>query len=299
MLANKLLTYWMLLQLLINGLVKGTLIALAGLAFALYYNTTRIFHIAFAGLYTLSCYFFFSFFHVFNGSWLPTFLLTVIAIMLAGAFLEVTVYQPLSRRHSSLNVILIASIGVMVIIINLIAMFYGNEVKIIVPGIAQSIEIGDLIITFPQVWQFTVSVLAIAAALIFLKATKWGKTIRAIRDDESLAMALGINTWKIRIMLLAASAFLAALPAVLVSVDVGMDPYVGMPVLLSAVVALIVGGIGRFEGPVLGGFLLGILQALVVWKFSTRWVEAITFLVLIVFLIFRPQGILGEQKREV
>jgi branched-chain amino acid transport system permease protein len=65
------------------------------------------------------------------------------------------------------------------------------------------------------------------------------------------------------------------------------------------VVALIIGGVGRFEGPLLGGFLLGILQALVVWKFSSRWVEAITFAVLIVFLIFRPQGILGERKREV
>lgn len=289
----------MLLQLLINGLVKGALIALAGLAFALYYNTTRIFHIAFAGLYTLAGYFFLSFFLLFNKEWLPAFILTAAAIMLAGALLELAVYQPLSRRHSSLNIILIASIGMMIIIINLIAMFYGNEVKIIFSGIAESIEIGDLIITFPQVWQFTISLLAIVATLIFLKATKWGKMIRAIRDDESLAMALGINIWKNRVTLIAASAFLAALPAVLVSVDVGMDPYVGMPVLLSAVVALIVGGVGRFEGPVLGGFLLGILQALVVWKFSTRWVEAITFIVLIVFLIFRPQGILGEQKREV
>jgi len=289
----------MLIQLLVNGLVKGALIALAGLAFALYYNTTRIFHIAFAGLYTLSGYFFLSFFLLFNKAWLPAFLLTAISIMIAGILLEVSVYRPLSRRRSSLNVILIASIGIMIAIINVIAMIYGNEVKVIFPGIAESIEIGDLIITFPQVWQFTVSLLAIVITLIFLGASKWGKMIRAIRDDENLAMALGINIWKTRVMLIAASVFLAALPSVLVSVDMGMDPYVGMPVLLSAVVALIIGGLGRFEGPVLGGFLLGILQALVVWKFSTRWVEAITFAVLIVFLIFRPQGILGERKREV
>jgi len=289
----------MLIQLLINGLVKGALIALAGLAFALYYNTTRIFHIAFAGLYTLACFFFFSFFHHFQQQWLPAFLLTAIAIMLAGALLEITVYQPLSKRQSSLNVILIASIGMMIVIINLIAMLYGNEVKVVVSGIADSFEIGNVIITFPQLWQFVISILAIIATLVFLKLTRWGKNIRAIRDDQSLAMAMGINIWKTRITLLATSAFLAALPAILVSVDVGLDPYVGMPVLLSAVVALIIGGVGRFEGPVLGGFLLGILQALVVWKFSTRWVEAITFGVLIVFLVCRPQGILGRQKREV
>jgi branched-chain amino acid transport system permease protein len=289
----------MLIQLMINGLVKGALIALAGLAFAIYYNTTRIFHIAFAGLYTLSCYFFFTYFQLFQNQWLPAFALTAVSIMLAGAVMEILVYQTLSRKKSSLSVILVASIGMMIVIINLIAMFYGNEVKVIVSGIADSIQLGDLIITHPQVWQFGVSLFAIVFTLIFLRITKWGKIIRAIRDDESLAMASGINIWKTRVTLIAVSSLLASLPAVLVAVDVGMDPYIGMPVLLSAVVALIIGGIGRFEGPVLGGFFLGILQALVIWKFSTKWVEAITFVILIIFLIFRPQGVLGEQKREV
>ncbi len=289
----------MLIQHLINGLVKGALIALAGLAFALYYNTTRIFHIAFAGLFTLSCYLFLSYFKLFQKELFPAFALTAVSIIIAGALLEILVYSPLSRRQSSLNVILIASIGVMIAIINLIAIFYGSEVKVVFSRIAESIEIGDLIITHPQIWQFIISVLFIIITLIFLKVTKWGRIIRATRDDEALVMASGVNIWAIRILIIAASSFLVSLQAGLISMDVAMDPYVGMPILLSAVVAMIIGGLGRFEGPVLGGFFLGVLQALVIWKFSSKWAEAITFVVLIVFLIFRPQGILGERKREV
>ena len=78
-----------------------------------------------------------------------------------------------------------------------------------------------------------------------------------------------------------------------------MDPYVGMPMLLSAVVALIIGGVGRFEAPILGGFIIGILQSLAVWVFSSRWQDAVTFTLLILFLLLRPQGLLGEKQRVV
>jgi branched-chain amino acid transport system permease protein len=72
-----------------------------------------------------------------------------------------------------------------------------------------------------------------------------------------------------------------------------------MPILLNAIVALIIGGIGRFESCIIGGITLGILQALVVWQWSAQWQEAITFLVLLIFLFIRPQGFIGEKSRIV
>lgn len=275
------------------------MLALAGLGFALYYNTTRIFHIAYAGIYTLSAYFFYSFYIFFSKSWLPAFILTVASTMLAGLIIELLIYRPLSKKGSSLNVILVASVGLMTVMINIIAIIYGNEVKIIYPGIAESVSSGELSITYPQLRQFFISLLFIVVTLTFLKFTKWGKIIRAIRDNEKLTMASGINVWGMRLILIAASSFLVSIPSVLTAVDIGMDPHGGLVVLLSAVVALIIGGIGKFEGPVIGGFLLAIIHALVIWQFSSKWVEAVTFGILIVFLIFRPHGILGERRREV
>jgi branched-chain amino acid transport system permease protein len=289
----------MLIQLIINGIIKGAMIALTGLGFALYYNTTRIFHIAYAGIYTVSAYFFYSFFTLFSKNWLPAFILAAVSTMVVGLVIELLVYRPLSKKESSLSVVLVASIGIMAVIINVIAIFYGNEVKIIYPGVAESVSIGEVIITYPQLRQFFVSLLFIVLTLVFLKITKWGKIIRAIRDSDKLAMASGINVWGMRLMLIAASSFLVSLPSILTAADVGMDPHGGLTVLLSAVVALIIGGVGRFEGPVLGGFLLAIIQSVVIWQFSSKWVEALTFGILIIFLIFRPHGILGERRREV
>ena len=81
--------------------------------------------------------------------------------------------------------------------------------------------------------------------------------------------------------------------------DIGMDPYVGLPMILNVFVAMIIGGTGKFVAPVLGGLIIGLVQALVVWQFSANWQEAITFLLLIGFLLFRPQGILGKKIRAV
>jgi len=77
-----------------------------------------------------------------------------------------------------------------------------------------------------------------------------------------------------------------------------MDPYVGMPILLIAAVAVIAGGVDYFEGAVLGGFLLGFAKALTVWKMSAKWENMVVFLLLIIFLLFRPEGILSRKKRK-
>jgi branched-chain amino acid transport system permease protein len=108
---------------------------------------------------------------------------------------------------------------------------------------------------------------------------------------------MGMNTVILKRILFALSSVFAATGSCLIAWDVGMDPYVGMPMLLNAVVALIIGGIGRFEAPVVGGVIIGLLQAVVVYFTSARWQDAVTFTLLILFLLFRPQGILGEKER--
>ncbi|MFQ5788397.1 MAG: branched-chain amino acid ABC transporter permease, partial [Thermodesulfobacteriota bacterium] len=90
---------------------------------------------------------------------------------------------------------------------------------------------------------------------------------------------------------------LAGVGAVLSSLDVGLDPNVGLNIVLVAAVAVIVGGIGMFQGAALGGLLLGILQAFAVWQISARWQDTVVFLVLVLFLLFRPQGILSYRRR--
>lgn len=213
--------------------------------------------------------------------------------------MEITVYKPLSKKYSSHNIIMISSIGIMIVVINTIAMFYGNETKILNQNISDTVSFGNIILTYTQLAQFLISFFLLAGFLIFLKFSRFGIKTRAMRDDDVLCSIFGSDTFKMRLTLFSLSAFFAAVGGGLVAYDVGMDPYVGMPMLLNAVVALIIGGIGRFEAPILGGFVIGILQSLSVWAFSARWQDAVTFTLLILFLLFRPQGILGEKRRAV
>ena len=273
--------------------------AVLSLGFALVYNTTKIFHIAYAVLYMISGYFLFGFFNLLGMEYWLSAVLSVLLTVVISILFDITVYSPLIKRNADLNVLLISSLGIMIIVINLIALFFGNETKIIRNEIAKSISFNHIILTYPQLFQLGISLLLIVMFFIIIRYTKLGIIIRAIKNDEELAKVQGIDIKRFRIILFGLSGFFAAVAGVLTAQDIGIDPYIGMPMLLNAVVALIIGGIGRFAAPVLGGLILGVLQALVIWKFSTNWQEAITFVLLILFLVFRPQGILGKKIREV
>jgi len=289
----------MIWQFLVNGLITGMIYGLVALGFALVYNTTRIFHIAYAAIYMVAGYFLLYFLRTIG---LPIYLSVPLAIagtIIVGLTTELLVYSPLVRRNSSSNVIMVSSIGAMIIIINLVAMLFGNETKIINPGISGTITFGSLLITHTQMFQFFSALILFVLFFLFLKYSHFGIKTRAYRDDPVLSEVMGTNTLKLKRILFMLSSFFAAVACCLIAYDVGMNPYVGMPILLNAVVALIIGGVGRFEAPVLGGLIIGILQSLVVYFASARWQDAVTFSLLIIFLLLRPQGILGEKTRSV
>ncbi|MEA3457196.1 MAG: branched-chain amino acid ABC transporter permease [Candidatus Thermoplasmatota archaeon] len=288
-----------ILQFIANGLVMGSIYALVALGFALIYNTTRIFHIAYAVLYMFSPYMFLSLYNYIGCPFYVAFIVSIFLTVLLSLAIEQFVYQPLNRINSSLNIVMISSIGVMIVVINAIALFYGNETKIINNNISQTVSLNAIILTDIQLWQFGVSLAIIGFFFLFLKFSKFGIRTRAIRDNDTLSRVFTINVKKIRLILFALSAFFVAVAGNLVAYDVGMDPYVGMPILLTAVVALIVGGVGNFAAPVLGGFIIGMMQSITVLISSARWQDAVIFTLLIIFLMFRPQGILGEKQRAV
>ncbi|MCF8350500.1 MAG: branched-chain amino acid ABC transporter permease [Bacteroidales bacterium] len=284
---------------MINGFINGAIYALVALGFAIVYNTTRIFHIAYAVIYMIAPYFVYTFFAVLGFNLWIAAVLAIVLTIAVSLVMELIVYKPLSKRKSSGNVILISSIGLMIIVINLIALFYGNDTKILNREISGSLRIGNLIVTYSQLWQLGISALLISGFMFFLRFSKFGIKTRAMRDDETLCRVFALDTFKFRNYLFVLSALFAGAGGIVVAWDVGMDPYIGMPMLLNAIVALIIGGIGKFHAPVIGGFVIGILQSLVIWKFSANWMEGVTFALLIIFLVFRPQGFFGEKQRLV
>ena len=133
-------------QFIINGLITGVLYSLLAIGFALVYNTTRVFHIAAAGVYVFAAYMFWLFAVTLHLPLLLSAIIAVILTMVLSLTTEVTVYRPLKNKKASLNVAMIASIGMMTVIVNLLAMFFGNETKISDNTIHHPFNIGNIII---------------------------------------------------------------------------------------------------------------------------------------------------------
>ena len=289
----------MLLQFVINGLITGLLYSLLAIGFALVYNTTHIFHIAAAGIYVFAAY---MFWWLAAKLGLPLVLGAFLAILLTmglSLLSEVIVYRPLRGKKSSLSVIMIASIGLMTVIVNVIAMVFGNETKVVDNSILRTFQWGNVIVTTPQLYQVVVAVAAITVFLVVLDRTGFGLKVRALSSDESLFETLGYDKRRTFSVVFLASGLFIGLASIVTVYDVGMDPNMGMTVLINAMVAMIIGGSGRFGTCVLGGLLLGVLQSLAVFWFTSNWQNAISFALLLGFLFLRPQGIAGYKQRVV
>lgn len=286
-------------QFIVNGFITGILYSLLAIGFALVYNTTRVFHIAAAGIYVFAAFMFYLFAATLS---VPIVWAAVIAVLLTmglSLLTDVSVYRPLKQRNASNNVAMIASIGMMTIIVNLIALFFGNETKVVNNILQNTFRFGGIIITTPQFAQLTIGSALIILFLLFVRYTSWGIRLRALSADATLFSALGYNVGSTRTFVFSLSGLFIATASCLSAYDVGMDPHMGMNVLINAMVAMIIGGVGRFGTCVIGGISLGLLQALAVFFFSSNWQNAITFIVLILILFLRPQGIAGYKQRTV
>lgn len=273
--------------------------SLAAVGFALVYNTTGIFHIAAAAVYTAAAYFFYFAAHTWQiPLWSSAVLALVCAAMLNVAC-ELAVYRPLLRRGATKMVVMLASIGLMIAIINVIALIFGNEVKIIDNSIQPSLHLGSVILSHPQAIQLSVAVPLLVAFVLFWRRSAFGLQTYSLGNNPVLFDVFGFDTGKTRLGVFLFGGFFLSASSCLSAYDIGLSPHGGMAMLINAMVAMIIGGIGRFSGCIAGGLLLGILQALVVWQFAANWQNAITFLLLIIFLFFRPQGLLGLRKRIV
>lgn len=287
----------MIIQFLVNGLVSGCLIALTALGFSLVYNTMRIFHIAYAGIYLWAGYVLYFFMENLQWPVLPAVMMAILSAALISIACEVLIYRPLIKKGRSHNAIMISSVGMLIILVSLVELFFGNAARFInVPMDINSYSIGEYLYGFRLI-SLPLSLLIMAVFFLFLKYSQSGIRIRALRDNETLSRLYGVKVNHLKLWLFGLSGVFAALAACMSAMDFGINAQLGIPVFINAFVALVIGGVGRFDGPLIGGLLLGLLQALTEYFFDSQWVMMVTFILLIVFLLIRPQGIIAEKTR--
>lgn len=273
---------------------------LVAIGFAIVFRATRFFHFAHGIVFTAGAYFTFLF-----KTWLgfPLFFSILLAIPLStllGCLMEVAVYLPLRRKGASPLVFLLASLGMYIVLQNVISMMFGDDTKTIRSGLVkEGLNVFGARITPIEILIICVSVVLVVTVALLLKKTKMGNVMRAVANDIELASVSGIDSDRVILLTFAIASALAGIAGILVALDVDMTPTMGMNALMMGVVAVIVGGVGSIPGVALAALLLGMAQHLGVWYISSQWQDAIAFAILLIFLLFRPQGFLGKKVKKV
>ena len=150
------------------------------------------------------------------------------------------------------------------------------------------------VITQTQLITLITALVIMAVIAMVFRYTLFGKAIKAIGDDEEVSKIVGINTEKIIGKVFFIGSAIGGLAGILIGFDTGIEPTMGLSLLLKGVIASIIGGIGNVYGGVIGAFFLAFVENFGIWKISGEWKDAIAFGVLILFLLWRPQGILRK-----
>lgn len=284
------------MQVFLNGLISGAAIALLAVAFQTVYLPTRVFFLGLAGIYSLAPFIAITLYAV-HPSWIFASTGAIAGCTLLSLFLEWGNHARLSRQRASDAAQLVASLGIYIVLVQITAMIWGNDTKTLSTGLDNVSRFGGLSITKAQWITIVVAAVFLGAFAVFLIRSDLGLRLRALADNPVQFALFGYSVTTHRLLAFALSGFFAAASSLVTANDIGFDPYIGLHAVLLAIVAVMIGGQSSFLGPVLGALLLGVIRAQVVWYYSARWQEAATFLLLAVFLLFRPQGLLRSRMR--
>ncbi|MBO9578298.1 MAG: branched-chain amino acid ABC transporter permease [Microbacteriaceae bacterium] len=288
-----------LVERIINGLNFGLMLALASIGLSLVYGTTGISNFAHAEMVTFGALMAYLFSVVIS---LPIWVAIPIAVLLSAAFgylLDTGLWRPLRRKGLGVVQLMIVSIGLSLALRYVFQMFIGGG-TIQLPGSApESLNLfGSVRLTWVDLTSMGVSIVVIVAFALWLQRSRIGKATRAVSDNPSLASASGIDVDGVVRVVWIVSGALAGLGGVLWAYfRPGIKWDMGSSILLLIFAAVILGGLGTAYGALIGSLIVGVLV-----EVSSLWIPAdlkyvAALVILILILLFRPQGILGRRER--
>ncbi len=285
---------------MVNVFASGLLFLLIALSFSIIYYPDKFFHLAHAVIISLGAYFTYLFCVQYSISLPIAIILTIVLASIIGISCEVFVYKPMRKKSMQLWHFLIASIGLYVILQNLISLYFGDDTKVLRTGeVTVGHEIFGAYITTIQIITICASFILFIAVNLFLSKTRTGKSIKAVSNNPELSNIYGINSNRVILIAFAIGSALATVAGILSAMDTNMTPTFGFNLLLYGVIAMIIGGVGSTKGLIAGSFLVASAQHLGAYYIDTKWMDAIAFIILIIFLIWKPLGFSGMRLKKV
>lgn len=307
----------LVLQKLLNGLSIGSVYAIFALGYTLVYSILGIINLAHGAVFTLGAYLTYALIggaFGFNGllanASLPIQLPFAVALILGstlaglvGVAIERLAFLPLRQRGSDPLLTVVSSLGVGVVIVNLLQYLVGaesytfpaNTYGNLPPSINFGTAENPIPIRTVQLVIFAISVVIVAILTLFINYTKYGKAMQAIAEDPTTASLLGINSDRFIVLTFFISSFIAGVAGTLVASSVSIaGPYFGLSFGLRGLSVIVLGGLGSIPGAVVGGLVIGLVEAFVPGEYS-GYKDAVSFGILFIMLLVRPQGLLGRR----
>ncbi|MBP5552354.1 MAG: branched-chain amino acid ABC transporter permease [Spirochaetales bacterium] len=291
------MTFSLLIAQLINGLQTGSVYALVALGYSMVYGIIKLLNFAHGDIIMVGAY---MVYYAIASFALPPVVAIILAIgvsTLLGVTVEKVAYTPL--RSAPRLSLLITAIGVSFLLENGAQLVFGADQKSMDPLITGSVMVGRVNVSYTAIVTIVVSLIIMVLLWFVVNKTKAGKAMRAVSEDMGAAQLMGISLNRTISMTFAIGSALAGIGSVLyLAAYTQASPTMGSMLGIKAFVAAVLGGIGSIPGAMIGGFTIGVLEALVAAAGFSMWKDAAVFLVLIIVLLFKPTGFLGKKMQE-
>ncbi len=284
------MTYY--LQLVLNGIIAGSIYALFAVGLTMVYGVFRFINFAHGELIALGAYLALLFTQTLFS--LPIYYAVLPALVLTiaiGLAQERYVYRPL--RHGNRISLLIASIGLSYLLRNAIRIIWGSDLMTYGLKPTRGLAFAGLSITGTQISMMAAAVLFLGGLYFLFTRTMLGKSLRAVADNMELAVIMGINMKRVSLTVWSLASVFAGVGGILLALDTSLEPLMGLTNMIKAFAAMLLGGAGNVWGALLGGLFIGIAENVGVAFVSPGYKDFISFAIIILVLLFRPKGLFG------
>lgn len=296
-----------ILHQVVNGLILGSFYALVALGYSMVYGIIKLLNFAHGDIYMVGAFVGFAVLAglggVFGIGWLGilvAMIISMIIVGLLGVMVHRFAYQPLLRRNVPRLSLLITAVGVSFTLFNSVMVITHGEYKAFKTSLGiNGINIAGVQITYTQIVLVAATALLMLSLSWFIGRTMYGKAMRAIALDHDACRLMGINVNKTIALTFFIGSSLAAAAGIMAGIYYGsIHFFMGFIIGLKAFTAAVIGGIGSIPGAMLGGLILGLLEATGTQFVGSAWKDVFTFGILILLLVFKPTGILGKSEIE-
>lgn len=288
--------YSILLEQLINGLVLGSMYALVASGLTLIWGTMKMLNFAHGELFMLGGFGIYLSTVTFA---LPIWLaipIVMICIFILAAVIEKAFISPLLKRPDWDVSAVVVTLGIGIFIQNFAFKIWGGDYRNVPYIMEGTLNFMGMRFAWHRIYILIMTVIVLVGFWQFMKRTRFGMAMRATSFDPQTAILMGIAPRRIFTITFGLSACLAALAGSALAPIFSVNPWMGVAPLIKGFIVVILGGLGSFSGAILGGFIIGLAEAFSVLFFPSGWKDIICFVLLIVILVIRPQGLLGKKE---